>query len=96
MGINDLCSNRRALRKYLLCSMAVEQKSCHGTSSDVPAHSQKVMRITPNDLQQHPAALAEPPSGAVRVLDDGAFEAIGTPGRDQRSSIGNSPKRAGT
>ena len=32
----------------------------------------------------------------ARVLDDGAFEAIGTPGRDQRSSIANSPKRAGT
>jgi hypothetical protein len=26
MGIEDLCSNRRALRKYLRCSMAVEQK----------------------------------------------------------------------
>jgi hypothetical protein len=26
MGIDDLCSNRRALRKYLRCSMAVEQK----------------------------------------------------------------------
>jgi hypothetical protein len=97
MGIEDLCSNRRALRKYLRCSMAVEQKKvAREHRARCRRTRKKKTRITPNDLQRRPAALVEPPSGAAQALDDGAFEAIGTAGRDQRSSIANSPKRAGT